>query len=250
MAKRGAPKRSHTAEHVAAEMRRAIRHHALLPGEHVRQVEWAERLGVSGASTREALKMLVSEQLLTYDAHRGYFVTRIDDFEMAQIYHIRRLLETEVLRSIRWPDADELKAIRAAMDQVIECIHNSDGHGALDAARLVSFTIFDLSPLKLVVGETKRFWDRAAVYRALSLGTIEDPTAQRVSTDYAAMISRLEQQDRDGLITVNAQQRTSRFADISPGGGLPEVSMNGSSPSQTGTEQFRAATVAAQQSGE
>lgn len=223
----GGRQKSHTAERVAAEIRRAIRHNVLLPGEHVRQVEWAERLGVSGASTREALKMLVSEQLLTYDAHRGYFVTRTDESEMAQIYHIRRLLETEVLRSIRWPDAGELKAIRAAMDRVIECIHNGDGHGALDAARLVSFTIFDLSPLKLIVGETKRFWDRAAVYRALSLATIEDPSAQRVSTDYAAMITLLEQQDRDGLIAINAQQRMSRFADISPSGGLPEASMSG-----------------------
>lgn len=201
-------KGSYTAERVAAEIRRAIRHHDLLPGEHVRQNAWAEKVGVSNASTREALKMLVSEQLLTYDAHRGYFVTRIDTVEMSQIYQIRRVLETEVLHSIRWPDADELKAIRSAMDDVIDGVKLGDGHGALDAARRVSFLIFDLSPLAVVVGETKRWWDRAAVYRALDLATLEDPEAQQVTSYYARLLSLLESRDRDGLVALNSEHRS------------------------------------------
>jgi DNA-binding GntR family transcriptional regulator len=202
-------KGSHTAERVAAEIRRAIRHQELLPGEHVLQGWWAERVGVSSAPTREALKMLVSEQLLTYDAHRGYFVARIDTNEMSQIYRLRRLLETEVLDSIRWPDEQELKSIRAAMDEVIECVKIGDGHGALDAARKVSFYIFDLSPLDLIVHETKRYWDRAAVYRALELASVEDPDAQGVTAFYAAYMSALESGDRERLIAINSEQRTS-----------------------------------------
>lgn len=214
MGAQGHRKGSYTAERVAAEIRRAIRHGDLLPGEHVRQTYWSAHVGVSSASTREALKMLVSEDLLTYDAHRGYFVTRIDPFEMAQVYQIRRVLEAEVLRSIRWPDARELKAIREAMDEVIDQVKHGDGHGALDAVRRVSFAIFDLSPLHLLVAETKRFWDRAAVYRALDLASLEDPDARDLSSYYETLLVLLEAQDCDGLVALNSEHRMSKAASL------------------------------------
>jgi DNA-binding GntR family transcriptional regulator len=201
-------KSSHTAERVAAEIRRAIRHRVLLPGEHVRQEQWADSVGVSSGPTREALKMLVSERLLSYDAHRGYFVARINDREMVQIYQLRRLLETEVLRSIRWPTPEEIKLIRSLMDNTIECVKRGDGHGAMDAAREVCFTIFDLSPLDLVVRETKRYWDMAVVYRALALGTVEDPEAHNLSLYYARLTDCLEQGDRDAFIALNLEERS------------------------------------------
>lgn len=200
-------KGSHTAERVAAEIRRAIRHRTLLPGEHVRQEEWGEKLGVSSGPTREALKMLVSEHLLFYDAHRGYFVARIDDTEMVQLYRLRQLLETEVIKSIRIPNAKELKAIRGHMDRTVKCVQRGDGHGAMDAARDVCFTVFDLSPMKLIVRETKRYWDMALVYRALALGTVEDPRAQKLSLYYAKVIECLERGDREGFAALNLEER-------------------------------------------
>jgi DNA-binding GntR family transcriptional regulator len=210
----GHRKGSYTAERVAAEIRRAIRHGDLLPGEHVRQTYWSAKVQVSSASTREALKMLVSEDLLTYDAHRGYFVTRIDPFEMAQVYQIRRVLEAEVLQSIRWPEPEELKAIREAMDEVIDHVRRGDGHGALDAVRRVSFAIFDLSPLQLLVAETKRFWDRAAVYRALDLASLEDPDAREVSAYYDTLLSLLEAHDREGLVALNSKHRMAKATSL------------------------------------
>lgn len=203
-------KGSHTAERVAAEVRRAIRHGELLPGEHVRQTYWSARAGASSASVREALKVLVSEQLLSYDAHRGYFVARFDPDEMSQIYRIRQVLEAEVLHSIRWPEPEELDAIRAAMDSAIDHVRRGDGHGALRAVREVSFAIFDLSPLHLVVAETKRFWDRAAIYRALDLASLEDPDAREISSYYERVAKLLATRDRDGLIAWNSEHRTSK----------------------------------------
>lgn len=203
-------KGSHTAERAAAELRRAVRHGDLIPGEHVRQSFWASRLGVSSASMQQALKILVSEHLLTYDAHRGYFVTRIDRFEMAQVYQVRRVLETEVLNSIRWPSPEELKAIREAMDEVIERLKGGDGHEALEAVRKVSFAMFDLSPLNVIVSETKHYWDRAAVYRALDLASLEDPGAQHISSHYATLIACLEAQDRASLVALNSEHRSQK----------------------------------------
>jgi DNA-binding GntR family transcriptional regulator len=201
-------KSSHTAERVAAEIRHSIRHSELLPGEHVRQEEWADKVGVSSGPTREALKMLVSERLLSYDAHRGYFVAKINDHEMLQIYQLRRLLETATLESIRWPTDDELAEISELMDIAIAFVKKGDMHGALDAARDVSFTVFDLSPLELIISETKRYWDMGGMYRALALGTVNDPEATAISEYYGRFLRYLREQDRPALVALNLQERS------------------------------------------
>lgn len=207
-------KSAHTAERVAAEIRRAIRNRELLPGEHVRQEAWAQRVGVSSSSVREALKMLVVEQLVDYDAHRGYFVARIDEQEMDDIYLIRGLLEAEVLRRMRWPSARERRKIRALMDNVLENIKTGDGHGALAAAREFSFTIFDFAEGGLLIRETKRYWEMAVVYRALSMGLVQPINIEMMSEYYDAFLRCLEAQDREGLIKLNTAQRLSVPGDV------------------------------------
>ncbi|MBO0691774.1 MAG: GntR family transcriptional regulator [Acidimicrobiaceae bacterium] len=207
-------KSTHTAEKAAAEIRRAIWRRELLPGEHVRQEHWALLAGVSSSSVREALKMLVVEQLLVYEAHRGYFVARIDDQEMEDIYLIRGFLEAEVLRRIRWPSAYECRKIRRLMDAVLARIESGDGHGALEAARTFRFTIFDYAPGGLLVSETKRYWDKAVVYRALSMGLVQPTNLARLSEYYATFLHCLEIRDREGLVKLNTAQREAVPRDV------------------------------------
>ena len=200
-------KGSHTAERAAIAIREAVRKRELRPGEHVRQEYWAERIGVSNASTREALKMLVSEQLLTYEAHRGYFVSDLDQHAMEQIYLIRRALETEVLQSIVWPSADEIVEIATMADDVVACLRRHDHHQGLDAVRTLSFSLFDRSPYELLVRETKRYWELAALYRALSFGANLAAEGEAMRRYYDVMLSCLNSGDRAGLIELNSRQR-------------------------------------------
>src|ERR1700719_4944406 len=72
----------------------------LLPGEKIRQVELAERIGVSRSPLREALRTLESEGVVTYEINRGYVVARLDDEDLAQIHRMRTLLEDELLRTV------------------------------------------------------------------------------------------------------------------------------------------------------
>lgn len=202
-------KGSHTAERAAIVIREAVRKRELRPGEHVRQEYWAERIGVSNASTREALKMLVGEQLLKYEAHRGYFVADLDQHEMEQIYLIRQALEAEVLRSIVWPSRVETAEIAAMADEVVECLRRHDHHQGLDAVRSLSFSLFDRSPYELLVRETKRYWELAALYRALSFGANLAAEGEAMRRYYDEMLSCLEREDRDGLIELNSRQRLS-----------------------------------------
>jgi DNA-binding GntR family transcriptional regulator len=200
-------KGSHTAERAAIEIREAIRSRELRPGEHVRQEYWAERIGVSNASTREALKMLVGEQLVKYEAHRGYFVSDLDQHEMEQIYLIRQVLEAEVLRSIVWPTPEDIAEISVMADEVVECLRRHDHHQGLDAVRTLSYSLFDRSPYELVVRETKRFWELAALYRALSFGANLSAEGEAMRHHYDEMLICLRSGDREGLIRLNSQQR-------------------------------------------
>jgi len=186
-------------------------HGELTAAEHVHQEFWAQRLGVSRAPTREAMKMLVIERLLTYDPHRGYFVSRLDPHEMSQVYLIRQTLETEVLRTIRWPDETELLALHKIADGVLERLQADDVHGALDAARALSFAIWDLSPLEFLANEVKRYWAMADVYRALSMDSSRstDPNAEGLRRHHKELFAALESHDRERMIQHNRERRAS-----------------------------------------
>ncbi len=201
-------KGSHTAERVAREIRRAILHRELLPGEHVRQEFWAQRVGVSSAPTREGLKMLVAEQLVSYDAHRGYFVAKVNGDEMAQIYLIRRALESEVLKAIEWPSEEETAHMYALAEEVSTTFLQKELHESIDAVRRFAFTLFDLCPLELLVRETKRYWDRAAVYRALVFEAEAELKQQTLQAHYFEVVSCLRDHDRARLIELNNHQRS------------------------------------------
>jgi len=53
---------------------------------------------------REALKVLETEGLLNHNPNQGYFVARLSSKELAQIYRMRELLETELIRLLPEPD--------------------------------------------------------------------------------------------------------------------------------------------------
>src|ERR1700722_8992997 len=104
----------------AAQIRGLIIDRVLLPGEKILQVELAERIGVSRSPLREALRTLESEGVVTYEANRGYVVARVGDEDLAQIYRMRALLEDELLRTVRRPDAAVLDELREINDKLRE----------------------------------------------------------------------------------------------------------------------------------
>jgi DNA-binding GntR family transcriptional regulator len=210
-ARRVIVKQANTAERVAEVIRQAISNGELSAGEHVRQEVWAQRLSVSRAPTREAMKMLVSERLLSYETHRGYFVTKLEPHEMAQVYLIRLLLETEILRTIRWPNDSELADLHKVAEETHELLKTGFVHEAMGSARRLAFEIFDLSPLTFVANEVKRYWDIADEYRALGMGRARasDPSADGLKRRHVELFAALETQDRKRLIKHNTAWRRS-----------------------------------------
>lgn len=80
---------------------------AFQPGDALREVALAERLGVSRTPVREALTRLLHEGLLERRA-RGPFVKEIDPEQIMQVYDLRILLEGQA--------AQEAASVRTEVD--------------------------------------------------------------------------------------------------------------------------------------
>lgn len=85
-------------EYARDSLRRAILRGELETGSRVPQVAWAKRLEMSTTPIREALRDLATEGMVELDAHRGAFVNRLTFDQVAEIYHIRKLLEPAAMR--------------------------------------------------------------------------------------------------------------------------------------------------------
>ena len=87
------------------------------PGFALRQEELAERFGVSRIPVREALRQLEAEGIVTVRANRGAFVRSFTPDELREIFDLRIMLETDLLRrAIRAMTDDDLERVQAAVE--------------------------------------------------------------------------------------------------------------------------------------
>jgi DNA-binding GntR family transcriptional regulator len=111
-----------TAEAIAKALRAEITSGRLVPGERLRQVELAKRLGVSTTPLREAFGILQHQGLVRMHPQRGatVFVPTVADLE--EHYEIRSALETLAVEkaalAFRPADAQPLRAI---LDEMAVC---------------------------------------------------------------------------------------------------------------------------------
>jgi DNA-binding GntR family transcriptional regulator len=58
-------------------------------------VKLAQEYGISRTPLREALKVLAAEGLVTMKVRRGAYVTEVSDRDLAEVYHLLALLESD-----------------------------------------------------------------------------------------------------------------------------------------------------------
>jgi DNA-binding GntR family transcriptional regulator len=75
-----------------------IRAGQLLPGARLREVELAERFGISRTPVREALRLLESEGLVVHLPRQGATLRRLDHAEVVELYEMRAVLEGTAAR--------------------------------------------------------------------------------------------------------------------------------------------------------
>jgi DNA-binding GntR family transcriptional regulator len=110
---------------VAELLRQRIYKRELEPGSWIDELKIAQEYGISRTPLREALKVLATEGLVTMKVRRGAYVTEVSTQDLADVYHLLSLLES---------DAAAVVAERASATELAEL---QQLHQELEAAALL-----------------------------------------------------------------------------------------------------------------
>ncbi|MEW2304477.1 GntR family transcriptional regulator [Streptomyces sp. NPDC006655] len=184
----------------------------LLPGQQLRQEHMAAALGVSRLPVREALRQLVADGLVVHVHHVGFAVARLSRSEFDQVYLMRRLLETEVIRSLPRPTPAQLAEIEALAEEVERAAADLDLPRMRTLNSRFHMAIFGLSDLSLVVGEIKRIWTWALPYHSVYL--YDGAGRARILAEHKEMVIALGAGDTQRLADLMDAHRAGSEAQL------------------------------------
>jgi DNA-binding GntR family transcriptional regulator len=199
------------AERAALVLREMVRDGVLLPGQPIRQGAVAEQLGISRVPVREALKGLEADGLVEASPTGGFVVVRLSAEELSQIYLMRRLLETELLRRIdsaTEPDLATLNALNARMADLID----TPTRELASLNEQFHFEMFTLAGLRHVLVEVQRLWHRTAPYRLVY--SAERAARERIVAEHDGLVRALRAGDTELLVRLADEHRHTSERDV------------------------------------
>ncbi|MEJ2866325.1 GntR family transcriptional regulator [Actinomycetospora sp. OC33-EN08] len=206
---------------VVDEIRAMLRSRELVPGQQVRQESLAARLGVSRIPVREALKSLETEGVMRHEPHVGYTVARLSADELAQVYLMRRALETEVLRALPKLTSAQLGELTTLNEAIVADVEATDVAAIVAGNRAFHFAMFGYSGLDLVVAEIGRLWMRSEPYRTVHLYDAQG--RKRVVREHRRMITALRRGDNEAVVELMNAHRDVTVSDLHAALGLPTL---------------------------
>jgi DNA-binding GntR family transcriptional regulator len=105
---------------VAELLRQRIFQRQLVPGSWIDEMKLAEEYGISRTPLREALKVLAAEGLVTMKVRRGAYVTEVSDKDLADVYHLLSLLESDAAGVVARHATDEQRAALRSLHDTLE----------------------------------------------------------------------------------------------------------------------------------
>lgn len=166
------------------------------PGERLIERDLCERMGVSRTSIREVLRHLEAEQLIQVEPRRGPIVTRVTRKQIAEIYEVRALLESTLVRRFAKQAADEeIAALRGIYEEL------GLARNAGDVARIVVLTkrfteyMMEVVDHELISDVLQKLIARISVVRVLAIavpGRLEES-----ARELAIVMDAIERRDGD-----------------------------------------------------
>lgn len=208
-------------------LRDMVHEGVLLPGQPVHQAAMAEKLGISRVPVREALKSLQAVGLVEPGPAGGFAVVRLSAEELDEMYLMRELLESEVLRRLRAVSRDEVDAL-AGLNRRISELVEAPTHEQRALNREFHFRMFRLSGLGHVVNQIDRLWTQSEPYR--SIYTADRDARSRIVTEHDAILAALRQGDIEALVKAMNVHRNASRRDVTAVLSQPGVTSRGSGP--------------------
>ncbi len=188
-----------TPQHALDWLRSAIVAGDLRPGQRIAQEDVAERIGISVAPVREALRVLEQEGQVTYLPRRGYFVTELRMADLEEIYGLRRVLEARAARhALPTLDDHALERIELAARDCVDAAYAGDIAAELEANRRFHFAILDAPDQPHTARLIRLLWDSTEAYRATYYNSPQERAAATEAHD--RIIAAIRAQDPDRLV--------------------------------------------------
>ncbi|MGZ5787081.1 MAG: GntR family transcriptional regulator [Ramlibacter sp.] len=120
-------------QEVAELLRQRIFKRELEPGSWIDEMKIAEEFGISRTPLREALKVLAAEGLVTMKVRRGAYVTEVSETDLADVYHLLSLLESDAAGVVAQKATDEqIKELQQLHKELEAAANNRDKFFALN----------------------------------------------------------------------------------------------------------------------
>lgn len=120
-------------EEVAELLRQRIFRRELEPGSWIDEVKIAQEYGISRTPLREALKVLAAEGLVTMKVRRGAYVTEVSEQDLAEVYHLLSLLESDAAGVVAQAASDaQIKELQGLHQELERAVKNRDKFFALN----------------------------------------------------------------------------------------------------------------------
>lgn len=123
-------------DEVARLLRDRIAHREFVPGQRLREMDLATEYGVSRNTLREAVRILMHEDLLVRENHRGVVVRNMGVEDISQIYLSRRIIECAAIREIGLQAQPSLVRLRRAVSDG-KTVAQDEGWVAVGSADIV-----------------------------------------------------------------------------------------------------------------
>lgn len=200
-----------TTQHALDGLRRAIVAGELRPGQRVLQEDIAERLGVSVATMREALRVLEQEGQVGYRPRRGYFVTELRIEDLEEIYELRQVLEERAARkALPTLDDDALERIALAARDCEVAAERGDIAAELEANRRFHFGMLESPDQVHSMRLIRLLWDSTEAYRAMYYNSAEE--RRNAASAHHDILDAVRRGDADALITALDAHRNRALA--------------------------------------
>jgi DNA-binding GntR family transcriptional regulator len=195
-------------EEVAELLRQRIFQRELEPGSWIDEVRLAQEYGISRTPLREALKVLAAEGLVTMKVRRGAYVTEVSEQDLAEVYHLLALLESDAAAVVAGKATDaQLKELQKLHRELEASIKDRERFFALNES-------FHMRLLELagnrwrnqMVADLRKVMKLNRHNSLLKSGRIQESLAEHravmaavMARDPAGAMQRMQEHFRNGL---------------------------------------------------
>ena len=195
-------------EEVAELLRQRIFRRELEPGSWIDEVKLAQEYGISRTPLREALKVLAAEGLVTMKVRRGAYVTEVSERDLAEVYHLLALLESDAAAVVATQASNaELEELRSLQAELEAAVPNRERFFAVNER-------FHMRLLEMagnrwrnqMVADLRKVMKLNRQHSLLKSGRVEESLAEHgavmealAARDAEAARSRMQEHFRNGL---------------------------------------------------